>query len=222
MADAAVPNVELFEVAKLVPYERNAKKHPPEQISALAAMIKANGWTQPIVVDRNNVIIVGHGRRMAALQLGLKRVPVIKRADLSDDEVKAMRLADNRVTSTDYDGDMIKIELSELSGAEFDMTLTGFSDKELDFLTADLGQMDDGAFVEDVNEAVAEQRRENEEKEAAVDQSAAPIGDALGFKRCTVAQSRAFRGYMTAIEAKTGQIGAEALLSHLAASIKAD
>lgn len=208
--------IELWEVEKLVPYELNAKKHPEEQVTKLANLIQKSGWTQPIVVWKNGEIIAGHGRRLAALKLGVKKVPVVVRRDLSKAEADALRLADNRVTSTEYDMGMIQDELrrleADLEGANFQITDLGFDEKEIDFSTADLGEIDDSFFTDDISGAVEQQREDNEASIEDTDKSAAPVGDALGFKRVTVMQSREIRSYMSRIEAKTGVTGAEALL----------
>ena len=100
--------------AELIPYEMNAKKHDEQQIRDLAAAIKKRGFDQPITVDKDDVIITGHGRREAALLAGLKSVPVIVRDDLSDEEVKAKRLEDNRLASIDYDAIKLQKELESL------------------------------------------------------------------------------------------------------------
>ncbi|MDA5369599.1 ParB/Srx family N-terminal domain-containing protein, partial [Escherichia coli] len=100
--------------ADLIPYEMNAKKHDEQQIRDLAAAIKKRGFDQPITVDKNDVIITGHGRREAAIFAGLERVPVIVRDDLSDDEVRAKRLEDNRLASIDYDAIKLQKELESL------------------------------------------------------------------------------------------------------------
>src|SRR5205809_514023 len=139
------PEVEVWEIEKILPYEKNAKKHPPEQVKTLANSIRQRGWTSLIVVDKDGYVIAGHGRRLA------------------------------------------------------------FSDKELDFMAADLGSFDTDVFVDDITTAVEEQKTENTKKAAEVDGTAAPIGDAFGFKRLTVAQSRRVRGFMTRIEGETGK-----------------
>ena len=100
--------------AELIPYEMNAKKHDEQQIRDLAAAIKKRGFDQPITVDKHDVIITGHGRREAALLAGLERVPVIVRDDLSEEEVKAKRLEDNRLASIDYDAIKLQQELESL------------------------------------------------------------------------------------------------------------
>lgn len=215
--------IEIWDIEKLIPYEANAKKHPIEQIKKLAVAITKFGWTQPIVVDKDGVIIAGHGRRMAALHLGLLKVPVIMRADLSKAEADALRLSDNRVTSTEYDQAAIQDELkrlsAELMGSELDLEDLGFDTKEITFTLADLGEIDDNFFVDDVSAAVEKQKDDNAQKLEETDETAAPASDAFGFKRVTIAQSRTIRNLMSAIEASTGKKGADALIEHLQMSL---
>lgn len=215
--------VDIWDIEKLVPYELNAKKHPEEQVKKLATSIEKFGWTQPITVWTNGEIIAGHGRRMAALHLGLKKVPVVVRADLSKAEADALRLADNRVTSTEYDQSMIQDELrrlsEELEDSDIDLTDIGYDAKELDFSLSDLGEIDDAFFTEDVNGAVEEQRQENEASIEDTDQSAAPVGDALGFKRVTVMQSREIRDLVSQATALTGADPADAVIQMLRAGV---
>lgn len=211
--------IEVWNVEDLVPYEANAKKHPEDQVKKLATAIQKFGWTQPIVVWHNGEIIAGHGRRLAAIHLGLKRVPVICRRDLTRAEADALRLADNRVTSTDYDQELIQSELQrlseELSEAGIDLTDLGFDQKEIDFSIADLGEINDSLFVDDVAEAVEQQKEQNEKKVEATDEIAAPVVDALGFKRVTIAQSRLIRDAMIRIEARTGKKGVDAFVEFM-------
>lgn len=115
--------------AELIPYEMNAKKHDEQQIRDLAAAIKKRGFDQPITVDKHDVIITGHGRREAALLAGLERVPVIVRDDLSEEEVKAKRLEDNRLASIDYDAIKLQQELESLVLGEVEVF--GFEEREL-------------------------------------------------------------------------------------------
>jgi ParB-like chromosome segregation protein Spo0J len=203
------PVIQLVGVTDLVPYELNAKKHPQDQIEKLARTITKFGWTQPIVVWKGNVIIAGHGRRLAAMHLGLAKVPVIVRDDLTEAEADAMRLADNRVTSTDYDQEMIGVELQRLfalsDGDEDLFAAMGFDQKELDFTMADLGEISSDFFVDDVNAAVEEQNTKNERTIETTDETAAPLADALGFKRVSIAQSRAIRDLASQIEPVTGK-----------------
>lgn len=212
--------IEVWDIDKLIPYEANAKQHPPEQIKKLAKAIQTFGWTTAIVVWGNGEIIAGHGRRLAAIELGQKRVPVIVRRDLTRAEADALRLADNRVTSTDYDQEMLQTELQrladELAGTNIELTDLGFDLKEVDFVISDLGDMDESLFVDDVAEAVEQQKTDNEKKVEATDETAAPVVDALGFKRVTIAQSRLIRDAMVKIETKTGKKGVDAFVEFLA------
>lgn len=110
----------------LIPYEKNAKMHPPEQIDRLANGIKAFGWTQPIVIDKDNVIVIGHGRLMAAKQLHLDRVPCVRRDDLTEAQINACRLEDNKTNESDWNFAMLEEELAALAIEGIDMSQFGF------------------------------------------------------------------------------------------------
>jgi ParB-like chromosome segregation protein Spo0J len=206
--------VTLIAVADLVPYEKNAKKHSDEQIEKLSALIGKYGWTSPIVTDKNLVIIAGHGRRLAALNIGLEKVPVIIRDDLSEVDAMALRLADNRVASTEYDLELEQLEMADIIDMDeaFDLTMLGYTEHEANFATDDLIDMEDTVFVEDIGAAVEKQKAENEQKTKETDDIAAPIADALGFKRVTIAESRKIRELMAKIELRAGCKGVEALI----------
>lgn len=119
-------------VGEIIPYERNTKVHPPEQIAKLKASIHEYNFDQPIVVDGHNVVIKGHGRLLAAQALGLDKVPVIVRDDLTENQVKAARIADNKVVSAMFDDDMMMLEIAELKAFEdFDPSQIGFDTSEL-------------------------------------------------------------------------------------------
>lgn len=209
--------VQLVDIEDIRPYENNAKKHAPEQVNSLVKLIERFGWTQPIVTDKDMVIIAGHGRRLAALQMRLAKVPVIVRDDLTKDEANALRLADNRVASLDYDLAMEQAELQALSLVDlnFDLLDLGYTEHELNFSTADLGAMDDAIFVDDITSAVEEQKTSNSQKTQEVDDTAAPVVDALGFKRVTIAESRILRELVARMETATGKKGAPALIDFL-------
>ncbi|TDW20426.1 ParB-like nuclease family protein [Rhizobium azibense] len=209
--------VTLIAVADLKPYENNAKKHSEEQIEKLSSLIGKYGWTSPIVVDKDLVIIAGHGRRLAALNIGLEKVPVIIREDLTKDEANALRLADNRVASTEYDLELEQSELAALAESMegIDLTILGYSEHELNFATADLLEMEDTVFVEDISGAVEKQKTENDAKTKEVDDVAAPVADALGFKRVTIAESRTIRELMGRIEKNTGLKGVDAFITFI-------
>src|SRR6202171_6313007 len=127
--------VERWPVVKLVPNARNARTHSDEQIAQLAASIEEWGWTIPVLVDEAGCIIAGHGRVMAAHRLGLEDVPVMVAAGWSDTKKRAYMLADNKLTlNADWDIDRLEIEIAELRASDFDISLIGFSESEIDDL----------------------------------------------------------------------------------------
>jgi len=128
--------VEWMETERLVPYERNAKKHPQEQVDKIARSISEFGWDQPIVADERHEIIKGHGRYFAAEQLKIK-APVLIRDDLTEEQKRAARLADNRTAESDWDWDLVSQELADLRELDVDLELTGFNRDEIEGLLAD-------------------------------------------------------------------------------------
>ena len=126
--------------ASLVPDPRNARTHPKRQIEQIVASIRAFGFTNPILADPEGRLIAGHGRLLAAKQIGLGEVPVVELAGLSEAQKKALRLADNRIAlNAGWDIEILKLELAELSLPEFDIDLglTGFSSGEIDVILTD-------------------------------------------------------------------------------------
>lgn len=121
--------MELRNIKDILPYEKNAKKHPKKQVEQVAASIKEFGFNQPLVVDKNNVLIVGHGRLEAAKLLGLKEVPTIT-VDLTEEQAKSYRLADNKLNESDWDMNLVIEELKGLSPEMID--LSGFGDLDIE------------------------------------------------------------------------------------------
>jgi site-specific DNA-methyltransferase (adenine-specific) len=119
-------------LSELIPYINNSRKHSDDQVTQIAASIKEFGWTNPILVDGDNGIIAGHGRIMAAKKLNMTEVPVIELAHLSKEQRKALIIADNKLAlNSDWDTNLLAIELKDLQDLGFDLNLTGFADKEL-------------------------------------------------------------------------------------------
>lgn len=118
-------NITEMKPGDLKPYPANAKRHPPEQVRHIANSIREFGFRQPIVVDRNNVVVIGHGRLLAAHELGLETVPVVRADDLTEAQIKALRLADNKTNESDWDFTELEAELAELE-MDFDMSDFGF------------------------------------------------------------------------------------------------
>jgi DNA modification methylase len=131
------PNVESWEIDKIIPYALNSKKHPDSQIDKIASSMVEFGMDVPVVVDGDGVLIKGHGRRLAAIKLGLTHLPVIIRTDLSPAQVKAARIADNRISQSDWDVEFLEAELRQLEEMDFDLELTGFDPSELDAFFAE-------------------------------------------------------------------------------------
>lgn len=107
-------------LGEIQPYSKNAKKHDGRQIKNVAESIKQYGFVQPIVVDKNNVIVIGHCRALAAKKLGIKEVPCVCVDDLTPEQVNALRLVDNKSNESEWDFDLLKDELPELDLDAFD------------------------------------------------------------------------------------------------------
>lgn len=124
---------------ELSPYAHNARTHSTEQVAQLVESIKQFGWTNPVLIDEKGEIIAGHGRVMAAEMLKMDSVPVIVLSGLTDEQKKAYRLADNRLPmNAGWDEDLLRMELSDLINADFDVSLTGFGPTEIDELLTDV------------------------------------------------------------------------------------
>ncbi|MCX6632302.1 MAG: site-specific DNA-methyltransferase [Candidatus Solibacter sp.] len=125
--------VEIWPIDKLIPYARNARTHTEEQVAQVAASIVEFGWTNPILIGANRIIIAGHARLLAARKLRMTEVPVIVLDHLSDTQRRALVLADNRLAmSAGWDEEMLRVELESLKADAFDLDLVGFTDDELD------------------------------------------------------------------------------------------
>lgn len=131
------PNIDMMPVSALRPYPGNARRHSKKQIDQIAKSITRFGFTNPILVSDHGEIIAGHGRLMAAKQLGLVTVPTVRLSHLTPEERRAYVLADNKLAlNAGWDTEILAIELQALVDLDFDMTLTGFSLAEVD-LTLD-------------------------------------------------------------------------------------
>jgi DNA modification methylase len=135
--------LEMWAVDRLVPYERNARTHSPEQVAQIAASIQEFGFTNPILVAADAGILAGHGRLAAAKDMGLAEVPVIVLDHLSAEQRRAYVLADNKLAlNAGWDEELLATELQELQLAEFDLSLLGWSDEELADLLPGVEQLD--------------------------------------------------------------------------------
>ena len=147
--------IEYMNVNDLIPYINNPRIND-NAVDKVASSIKNFGFKNPIIVDKDNEIIAGHTRLKAAKKLGLKEVPVIRVEDLTENQIKAFRIADNKtVEFAEWDMELLELELEELEDI-----FTGFSEeeKEIIFNTSDV---DIDSFFEDAEET----NKEKEEKE---------------------------------------------------------
>lgn len=124
--------MQLVPVAKLVPYQNNARTHSKEQINKLRSSIREFGFVNPVIIDREYNVIAGHGRIAAAREEGITQVPCVFVDHLTEAQKKAYILADNRMAlDAGWDEDMLRVELEALEEMGYDLGLTGFDDKEL-------------------------------------------------------------------------------------------
>ena len=131
--------IEMWPLAKIKPYEKNPRKNEGA-IDAVAKSIQEFGFRVPIVVDGEGVVIAGHTRLKAAEKLGLDKAPVHVARELSPDQVRALRIADNKLHElSSWDMNLLPIELADLQGVDFDLSLLGFSDEDLSAIMAPAG-----------------------------------------------------------------------------------
>lgn len=128
----------LADIGELTPYARNARTHSDEQIAQIAASIKEFGFLAPIVISGDNTILCGHGRFYAAQRLGLKKIPCIKEEHLTETQRRAYIIADNKLSlNAGWDDNLLAVEIADLQGENFDLSLTGFDEKEIADLFSD-------------------------------------------------------------------------------------
>lgn len=149
--------MQIFEknLSELKPYEKNPRRND-EAVQYVANSIKQFGWKQPIVIDKDNVIIAGHTRYKAAKELNIEKVPCVIADDLTADQIKAYRIADNKTgEKATWDNELLGVELKELLNLDdLDMTDFGFGEFELSILTEDFSpEPFDDVNYEDFSEA---------------------------------------------------------------------
>ena len=145
--------IEQWPLDRLKPYARNAKMHGADQVAKIAASMAEFGWTVPCLVADDGELIAGHGRVLAAEQLGLKEAPVIVLGHLTDEQRRAYRIADNKLTELgEWDEIVLSEELQLLASENFDLSLIGFDDGELDALLSGLEDETDTEGEDDIPE----------------------------------------------------------------------
>ena len=130
--------IQMMKVSDIRPYERNPRNNDAA-VDAVAKSIQEFGWRAPIVVDKDMVIVAGHTRLKAAIKLGMAEVPVHVAGDLTPEQIQAYRIADNKTGEiAEWNYDLLPLELKELQGEGFDMSLLGFDTSELEKLLSDV------------------------------------------------------------------------------------
>jgi hypothetical protein len=120
--------VEMVPISFLVPSPNNTKKHTPAQVASIVKSIQEFGFNDPIAVTETGEIVCGHGRRLALLKLKSKQAPVVKLVGLTPDQIRAYRIAHNKITmDTGFDMDILRSEISDLDIAGYDISMTGFT-----------------------------------------------------------------------------------------------
>lgn len=120
--------MENLDIKSIVPYEYNEKKHPEQQVHRIAKSIQKFGFIQPLVIDGKNTVIIGHGRLMAAKRLKMESVPVIRKEDLTEEEITELRLLDNKLNESDWDAVRLGLHGKDL------LIDIGFTNRELEKL----------------------------------------------------------------------------------------
>lgn len=150
--------IEILKLKDIKEYENNAKLHPDWQVEQIAKSIKEFGFNDPIAINEHNQIIEGHGRYLACKLLNIKEVPCIRLVGLTDSQERAYILAHNKLTmNTDFDIEKLKYELNALNIDDFDLSLTGFTDYEIQEAINHLDIFDES---EDVEEELTEEYEE--------------------------------------------------------------
>ena len=149
--------IENLKISEIKPYEKNPRKND-RAVEIVSKSISTYGFKVPVILDKNNVIIAGHTRIKAAEKLGIKEIPCIRADELTDAQVKAFRIMDNKSNEyADWDLDLLKEELTSLQEADFRLDLTGFSFKEL-------GSILENEVIEDIVEVNAYERAKRKTK----------------------------------------------------------
>jgi len=152
--------IKYYKTAELVPYVNNTRTHSDDQVQQIASSIKEFGFTNPLLIDEEKGIIAGHGRLMAANLLGIDEVPTIELRGLSDQQIKAYIIADNKLAlNAGWNEELLKIELESISESGFDIDIIGFSPDELN----DIGVFVDCTFDKTIDETKAEEVPEIED-----------------------------------------------------------
>jgi len=213
--------VELMDIDTLKPYRYNSKVHTEDGINKLMQSITQYGLANPIIVDKDMIIICGHGRVQACKKLGWKFINVQMRADLSKKGANKLRISENRVTSTEYDSGKSKLELEELDLGDLtelkdiDIEGLGFEKIEIEKLFDDYTVMDNAALTEDLDADIDEQAKEGIADIEKADLKTVNVGVALGFKAVPIASSRHIAKFIASLQDEYGMPADQAFIKFI-------
>lgn len=208
--------VEQWDADDIIPYEFNHKKHPEKQIETLAKLIAMKGLINPLVLEEDGTIIAGHGRFMAINKLGWDKVPVRVLRGITKAEASALRIADNKTVSNEYDTDILSAELTRLSQEDgIDLSVLGMDDRELSILVTDVGEIDTDSLVDDIEMAVEAHEEGVAETAAAADEDSVRLDKAFGFKTIPLPAQKTVTRFMALIEEGMGLQGPDALIGFM-------
>ncbi len=140
--------VEMIPISEIIPYEKNPRKND-KAVDVVAKSITEFGFKQPIVMDKNNVIVVGHTRFKAAQKIGMQEVPIVWADELTEAQVKAYRIMDNKSNEYSYwNYDILKQEILDLKNFKIDIGLTGFTEEEINFFNPDTDKPSNNPYEE--------------------------------------------------------------------------
>ena len=168
-------------IDELVPYEKNTKKHDLSQVKNVAASIEHYGFVQPLVIDKDNVVVIGHCRLMAAAKLKMKEVPCVRVENLTEEQIKALRIVDNKSNESPWDMEFLMEELPEIDLSSFDFDF----DIDID---------------EDEDEETEESSKDDERTEVKLKESISVVIDCIDDEEAQVIFERlSEEGYMCRI-----------------------
>ena len=206
----------MWDADRVLPYEFNHKKHSEKQVSLLAALIEAKGLINPIAIEEDGTVIAGHGRRLALLKLGRKQFPVRVLKGLSKADASALRIADNKTVSNEYDTDVLAQELARLShNSDIDLTSLGMDARELSMLLTDVGEIDADTLVGDIDLAVETHEEGVAQTALDADTDSVRLDKAFGFKSIPLPAQKTVTRFMAIIEEGLSKQGSEALIAFM-------
>lgn len=217
MTDIHQIKVENRAVDDIHPYELNAKEHSEDQVKKLAESILRDGFSAPISVDRDGVIIAGHGRFEAIKHLGWEHVPVVVRDDITAVQAKRLRIADNKLSSDEWNDKLLGLDLQDIMGEDdsFDIGDLFLDESEIDVFRNLDTEIDDSVLVDDVADAVEKQKQESDERAEEIRADEVALSRIFGTAKVTTDQEFTLKQFIMLAEGETEKEGIEAVADYI-------